>query len=66
MREMGFEYDPSTAGSSVRFDPPDKRDLVRLANISCGYDDEPCFFFPLDSPLLSTSVRLVFLFKVIF
>lgn len=26
MREMGFEYDPSTAGSSVRFDPPDKRD----------------------------------------
>ncbi|KAG6866749.1 hypothetical protein C0991_011408 [Blastosporella zonata] len=27
MREMGFEYDPSTAGSSVRFDPPDKRDM---------------------------------------
>jgi hypothetical protein len=26
MREMGFEYDPSTAGSSVRFDPPDPRD----------------------------------------
>ncbi|KAG6860761.1 hypothetical protein C0995_007793 [Termitomyces sp. Mi166 len=28
MREMGFEYDPSTAGSSVRFDPPDKGDPV--------------------------------------
>jgi len=26
MREMGFRYDPSTAGSSVRFDPPDPRD----------------------------------------
>ncbi|KJA27891.1 hypothetical protein HYPSUDRAFT_35071 [Hypholoma sublateritium FD-334 SS-4] len=26
MREMGFEYDPSTAGSSVRFDPPNKND----------------------------------------
>lgn len=26
MREMGFSYDPSTAGSSVRFDPPNKRD----------------------------------------
>jgi hypothetical protein len=30
MREMGFEYDPSTAGSSVRFDPPDPRDKVCL------------------------------------
>ncbi|KAJ7902148.1 hypothetical protein B0H14DRAFT_1271645 [Mycena olivaceomarginata] len=27
MREMGFEYDPSTAGSSVRFDPPDPNDV---------------------------------------
>ncbi|KAJ7268689.1 hypothetical protein B0H12DRAFT_61164 [Mycena haematopus] len=27
MREMGFEYDPSTAGSSVRFDPPDPKDV---------------------------------------
>jgi len=26
MREMGFKYDPSTAGSSVKFDPPDSRD----------------------------------------
>ncbi|KAI0696691.1 hypothetical protein BC835DRAFT_1271539 [Cytidiella melzeri] len=26
MREMGFSIDPSTAGSSVRFDPPDPRD----------------------------------------
>ncbi|KAK7685172.1 hypothetical protein QCA50_011535 [Cerrena zonata] len=26
MQEMGFEYDPSTAGSSVRFDPPGDRD----------------------------------------
>lgn len=30
MREMGFDYDPSTAGSSVRFDPPDTRDSVGL------------------------------------
>ncbi|KAJ7509745.1 hypothetical protein B0H11DRAFT_1257123 [Mycena galericulata] len=27
MREMGFEYDPSTAASSVRFDPPDPNDV---------------------------------------
>ncbi|KAJ2925087.1 hypothetical protein H1R20_g11985, partial [Candolleomyces eurysporus] len=26
MLEMGFQYDPSTSGSSVRFDPPDPRD----------------------------------------
>lgn len=26
MREMGFEMDPSTAGSSVRFDPPNPKD----------------------------------------
>lgn len=30
MREMGFSYDPSTAGSSVRFDPPDKNDKVSV------------------------------------
>ncbi|KAH8119258.1 hypothetical protein DFH11DRAFT_1686181 [Phellopilus nigrolimitatus] len=29
MRELGFEYDPSTAGSSVRFDPPNPNDRVR-------------------------------------
>ena len=28
MREMGFSYDPSTAGSSVRFDPPNPNDRV--------------------------------------
>ena len=28
MREMGFTYDPSTAGSSVRFDPPNREDPV--------------------------------------
>ncbi len=28
MVEMGFTYDPATAGSSVRFVPPDKRDKV--------------------------------------
>lgn len=28
MTEMGFTYDPSTAGSSVRFDPPSKGDPV--------------------------------------
>lgn len=38
MREMGFEYDPSTAGSSVRFDPPDPRDPVsHYASISGSY-----------------------------
>ncbi|KAK2464212.1 hypothetical protein APHAL10511_003669 [Amanita phalloides] len=26
MKEMGFTYDPTTAGSSVRFIPPDRRD----------------------------------------
>lgn len=30
MREMGFEYDPTTAGSSVRFDPPNPRDPVSV------------------------------------
>lgn len=28
MRDMGFSYDPSTAGSSVRFDPPHEGDRV--------------------------------------
>jgi len=27
---MGFTYDPSTAGSSVRFDPPDPKDGVSI------------------------------------
>ncbi|KAJ6594189.1 hypothetical protein B0H19DRAFT_53007 [Mycena capillaripes] len=27
MREMGFTYDPSTLGSSVRFEPPDPKDV---------------------------------------
>ena len=30
MREMGFDYDPSTAGSSVRFDPPNKNEKVSV------------------------------------
>ena len=30
MREMGFECDPSTAGSSVRFDPPNKNEKVSV------------------------------------
>lgn len=30
MRELGFSYDPSTAGSSVRFDPPNPNDRVCL------------------------------------
>ncbi|KAJ7141469.1 Scd6-like Sm domain-containing protein [Mycena epipterygia] len=34
MREMGFEYDPSTATSSVRFDPPDPRDVRPLQSIT--------------------------------
>ena len=35
MREMGFEYDPSTAGSSVRFDPPNKNDKVSVHKVLC-------------------------------
>jgi hypothetical protein len=34
MREMGFEYDPSTAGSSVRFDPPNKNEKVSIQWVS--------------------------------
>lgn len=33
MKEMGFTYDPSTAGSSVRFDPPCKGDPVRIIQL---------------------------------
>lgn len=29
---MGFKYDPSTAGSSVRFDPPNPKDRVSLTH----------------------------------
>lgn len=32
MRDMGFRYDPSTAGSSVRFDPPNPKDRVSCTN----------------------------------
>lgn len=32
---MGFEYHPDTAGSSVRFDPPDPRDEVRDTIFQC-------------------------------
>ncbi|KIO10195.1 hypothetical protein M404DRAFT_21860 [Pisolithus tinctorius Marx 270] len=53
MREMGFSCDPSTAGSSVRFDPPNKRDKsitfhkravfgtrsYRWANLSVAHPD---------------------------
>ena len=34
MRELGFEYDPSTAGSSVRFDPPNPNDRVSVGSMS--------------------------------
>lgn len=37
MREMGFSYDPSTAGSSVRFDPPDPRDPVSSISLRLIY-----------------------------
>lgn len=30
MDRMGFKWDPSTAGSSVRFDPPNPLHKVRL------------------------------------
>jgi hypothetical protein len=36
MKDMGFKHDPSTAGSSVRFDPPNPKDPVRQ-NIQVGY-----------------------------
>lgn len=38
MREMGFQYDPSTAGSSVRFDPPNPDDTVRMFQLSPASD----------------------------
>ena len=32
MRDTGFRCDPSTAGSSVRFDPPNPMDRVSVSN----------------------------------
>ena len=34
MTDMGFTYVPSTAGSSVRFDPPNLKDPVRLLRMT--------------------------------
>lgn len=45
MRELGFEYDPSTAGSSVRFDPPNPNDRVRALKI-CVLSSGLNVFFP--------------------
>jgi hypothetical protein len=39
MRDMGFSYDPSTAGSSVRFDPPHDGDRVCYSVYQKSYDD---------------------------
>jgi hypothetical protein len=36
MREKGFEYDPTTTGSSVRFDPPNPNDVVSAKLSFCG------------------------------
>ena len=36
MREMGFEYDPTSAGSAVRFDPPNPRDPVSVDWTICS------------------------------
>lgn len=33
MRKMGFEYDPTAAGPSVRFDPPNPRYRVSSIHI---------------------------------
>lgn len=59
MRELGFEYDPSTAGSSVRFDPPSGTD--RVCNLLCMlllYSD---IEYKNTRQSLSTSVRPVIL-----
>lgn len=39
MTEMGFTYVPSTAGSSVRFDPPDPKDPVSNLHVLCDVSD---------------------------
>ena len=61
MREMGFTYDPSTAGSSVRFDPPDSRDPVSLhgALIFVGHLLTTYVTPVLCSQSLSTNVRVL-------
>ncbi|KAG8213928.1 hypothetical protein J3R82DRAFT_10674 [Butyriboletus roseoflavus] len=38
MREMGFKYDPSTAGSSVRFDPPNPTDRFTFIKLAAHPD----------------------------
>ena len=50
MREMGFRYDPSTAGSSVRFDPPDARDPVSRT-ISLRSEDSKLIFITSLQPI---------------
>lgn len=53
MRDMGFKYDPSTAGSSVRFDPPNPEDRVRSTISQCN----ELITRGIHSLSLSTSVR---------
>ena len=50
---MGFKYDPSTAGSSVRFDPPHPGDRVRSTISRCI----ALITWSIHSPSLFISVR---------
>lgn len=46
MRVMGFTYEPGTAGSSVRFDPPHPGDPVSThSNYVCQFSIELTFDF---------------------
>lgn len=58
MREMGFNYNPSTAGSSVRFNPPDPRDKVCQIAESFTLTDR----FLSQSPLPSIDVSFIRIF----
>ena len=54
---MGFEYVPSTAGSSVRFDPPSGTDRVRVIFIFRFVVVSLSFVSP-SRPFISTSVSV--------
>ena len=60
MRELGFDYDPSTAGSSVRFDPPNPNDRVSTWDDGL-YHILICIYSVDNVPQTSvtTSIRLI-------
>lgn len=54
---MGFEYVPSTAGSSVRFDPPSGTDRVRVIFI-LRFVAASLSFVSSSRPSISTNVSV--------